>query len=167
MVDVATAITVQKQKLDDLPLTRLHVFILIVCAIGFSFDLAEIAFSGILSAIFSAPPNQVDPGELGWLLAAIYIGAIGGAPIMGWLADRHGRQRVLFWSLVIMVLTSIGAALSPNTIALIIFRGLSGFALGGYTLLPVIGIVASLLATAVAGLSRRPATDVPGRSVVA
>lgn len=120
------------QQLDGLPLTRLHIFILVVCAVGFSFDLAEIAFGGILSAIFSAPPNPMDQGLLAWLLASIYIGAIGGAPILGWLADRHGRQRVLFWTLMIVTLTSIGAGLSPNTMTLIFFRGLSGFALGAY-----------------------------------
>lgn len=132
MSDVEARSTANRQKLDDLPLTRLHIFILVVCAIGFSFDLAEIAFSGILSAIFSAPPNQIDQQQLGWLLAAVYIGAIGGAPIMGWLADRHGRQRVLFWTLLILTVTSIGAAFSPNTLTLIAFRGLSGFALGVY-----------------------------------
>lgn len=132
MSDVAAGATPDRRKLDDLPLTRLHIFILVVCAAGFSFDLAEIAFGGILSAIFSAPPNPIDQGLLAWLLAAVYIGAIGGAPIMGWLADRHGRQRVLFWALVIVTLTSIGAALSPNTETLIFFRGLSGFALGAY-----------------------------------
>ena len=119
-------------ELDRLPLTRLHLFILLGCAIGFSFDLAEIAFGGILSAIFSAPPHPVDPALLSWLLAAVYIGAIGGAPVLGWLADRHGRQRVMFWSLVILTLTSVGAAFSPNIPALIVLRGLSGLALGAY-----------------------------------
>jgi putative MFS transporter len=128
----SAAIETDRVELDRQPLTRLHIFILVVCAIGFSFDLAEIAFGGILSAIFSAPPNPVDPNLLAWLLSAVYIGAIGGAPIMGWLADRHGRQLVLFWSLVILTVTSIGAALSPNTETLILFRGLSGFALGAY-----------------------------------
>ncbi len=132
MSDVAAAATPDRRQLDNLPLTRLHIFILVVCAAGFSFDLAEIAFGGILSAIFSAPPNPIDQGLLAWLLAAVYIGAIGGAPIMGWLADRHGRQRTLFWALVIVTLTSVGAALSPNTETLIVFRGLSGFALGAY-----------------------------------
>ena len=126
------AATPVEHGLDDLKLTRLHIFILVVCAVGFSFDLAEIAFGGILSAIFSAPPNPIDQGMLAWLLAAVYIGAIGGAPLMGWLADRHGRQRVLFWALVIVTVTSIGAGLSPNTETLIVFRGLSGFALGAY-----------------------------------
>ncbi|MBI1172411.1 MFS transporter [bacterium] len=129
--DAATA-TPGDVPLDSLPLTRMHLFILLVCALGFSFDLAEIAFGGILSAIFSAPPNAIDPGELSWLLAAAYIGAIGGAPVLGWLADRHGRQRLLFWSLVIVTVTSFGAGFSPNFEVLILFRGLSGFALGAY-----------------------------------
>jgi MFS transporter, putative metabolite:H+ symporter len=132
MSDLEVAATADSRHVDDLQLKRLHIFILVVCAAGFSFDLAEIAFGGILSAIFSAPPNPVDPGLLAWLLAAVYIGAIGGAPILGWLADRHGRQRVLYWALVILTATSIGAAFSPNTETLILFRGLSGFALGAY-----------------------------------
>lgn len=119
-------------ELNRLPFTRLHLFIILACSIGFSFDLAEIAFGGVLSAIFSAPPNPVDPSLLGWLLAAVYIGAIGGAPLLGWLADRYGRQPVMLGALAILTLTSIGAALSPNIPALIVFRGLSGFALGAY-----------------------------------
>jgi MFS transporter, putative metabolite:H+ symporter len=42
------------RELNELPVTRLHIFILVACAVGFSFDLAEIAFGSILSAIFSA-----------------------------------------------------------------------------------------------------------------
>ena len=121
-----------KAELDKLPLTRLHLFILIACALGFSFDLAEIAFGGILSAIFSAPPTPVDQGLLAWLLAAVYIGAVVGAPLLGWLADRRGRQTVMFWSLLVLTVTSIGAALSPNIPTLIAFRGMSGLALGAY-----------------------------------
>ena len=119
-------------ELNRLPLTWLHVVILAVCSIGFSFDLAEIAFAGVLSAIFSAPPNPVDPLLLSWLLAAVYIGAIAGAPLLGWLADRVGRQPVMLGALAILALTSVGAALSPNVPVLILFRGLSGFALGAY-----------------------------------
>lgn len=119
-------------ELNRLPFTRLHLLILVVCSVGFSFDLAEIAFGGVLSAIFSAPPNPVDPFLLGWLLAAVYIGAIAGAPLLGWLADRFGRQPVMLGALAVLTLTSIGAALSPGMESLILFRGLSGLALGAY-----------------------------------
>src|SRR5262245_46576042 len=81
----ATALT---KELNELPVTRLHLFILVACAVGFSFDLAEIAFGSILSAIFSAPPHQVDGTQLSWLLASVYVGAIAGAPLLGWLADK-------------------------------------------------------------------------------
>jgi len=119
-------------ELDRAPLTRLHLFILVACALGFSFDLAEIAFGGVLSALFSAPPHPVDPSLLGWLLAAVYIGAIVGAPVLGWLADRFGRRPVMLGALLILTATSIGVAFSPNIPTLIVFRGLSGVALGAY-----------------------------------
>lgn len=120
------------KDLNELPVTRLHIFILVACAVGFSFDLAEIAFGSILSAIFSAPPHQVDSTQLSWLLASVYVGAIAGAPLLGWLADRFGRRSVMLVALVILAVTSIGAALSPNTVVLTAFRGLSGLALGAY-----------------------------------
>jgi putative MFS transporter len=119
-------------ELDALRFTRLHLFILVACAVGFSFDLAEIAFGSILSAIFSAPPHQVDGGQLSWLLSSVYVGAIAGAPLLGWLADRFGRRSVMLAALAILAATSIGAAFSPNVVALTIFRGLSGLALGAY-----------------------------------
>jgi putative MFS transporter len=84
-----------RDQLDHQPLTGLHVFILIVCSLAFSFDLAEIALGGILSAIFSAPPHRIGQAELSLLLGSVYLGAIFGATVLGWLADLVGRRLVL------------------------------------------------------------------------
>jgi MFS transporter, putative metabolite:H+ symporter len=87
------------ERLDRLPLTRLHVAILAVCAGGFAFDLLEVALGGALSAVFSVPPHRIDASQLSQLIAAVYIGAIIGAPLLGWLADRFGRKRLLMAAL--------------------------------------------------------------------
>ncbi len=113
-------------------LTRSHIFVLAACALGLGFDFAEIAIGGMLSALFSAPPSAVGKTELSWLLAAVYIGAVIGALVAGWLADKHGRRLVMLATVLMIVVTSVLAALSPNLWFLIVARGLSGLALGAF-----------------------------------
>lgn len=119
-------------RMDALPITWLHVAIVVIGSIGFAFDLMEVALGSALSAVFSAPPYSSDPTTLGWLLAAMYIGAIVGAPLAGWLADRHGRKVVLIGILLWLAVTSTAAAAAPDVTWLIIFRMLSGAALGAF-----------------------------------
>jgi putative MFS transporter len=119
-------------KLDRLSVTALHIFVVAVSALGFVFDLAEITMGSALSAVFSAPPTAATPSELSLLLAAVYVGAVFGAPSFGWLADRIGRRLLLAWALFILVATSLAAAASPSIYWLTVFRGLSGLALGAY-----------------------------------
>jgi putative MFS transporter len=121
-----------EKQIDRLPLSRLHLLVLLACGLGFSFDLAEIAYGGILSAVFSAPPYSVASSELGWLLAAVYIGAIFGAPILGWLADVHGRRTVFIWLLVLLGVASIATAFAPDIRTVTVTRGIGGIALGAY-----------------------------------
>jgi putative MFS transporter len=120
------------RRMDNLPLTRLHVFLLIVCTLGFAFDLMEMAMGGALSAVFSAPPHVLPSQHLAWLLASTYVGAVIGAPLLGWLGDRLGRKRVLGWVLLWLAWTSIAAASSRGPTELSVMRGLSGVALGAY-----------------------------------
>lgn len=119
-------------ELDAVSLGPLHFFIVLACALGLGFDLAEFAIGAVLSALFSAPPYSVDPTTLSWLLAAIYLGAIAGASVTGWLADRYGRRAMMIVVLLIIIVTSTAAAASPNIVFLAVVRGLSGFALGAY-----------------------------------
>jgi len=119
-------------RLDRLPLTALHLLVMGVCALGFIFDLIEIALGSVLSAVFSTPPSVVPAQQLSLLLASVYVGAVVGAPTLGWLADRHGRRFVLIGVLLWLGLTSAAAATSVDMTALTVCRALSGLALGAY-----------------------------------
>jgi putative MFS transporter len=121
------------ERLDRLPLTSLHVSILILCTIGLSSDIAEIALSSALAAVFIAPPYQVPQNQLSLLLAAVFAGGALGAPIFGWVADRWcGRRVLLQVALALLCGSSICASLSPDLRSMIFFRFISGLALGAY-----------------------------------
>jgi MFS transporter, putative metabolite:H+ symporter len=119
-------------RMDQLPLSRRHVVAMLVCAVGFGFDLFEIAIGGALAAVFSSSSDPMRATALGWLLSSVYIGAIVGAPLLGWLAERHGRKRLLGSALLVLAFTSAAAAFSPDVFWLTFSRALSGLALGAF-----------------------------------
>jgi putative MFS transporter len=124
-------------RLDALPVTPLHWAIVLVCALGLMFDVIEAALSNALSAVFSAPPHRVPQLQLSLLLASVFAGGAIGAPLLGLLADRHGRRLALGLALVALAVTSLLAAASTDILWLTIFRTLSGLALGAYPVLMV------------------------------
>jgi putative MFS transporter len=119
-------------RLDRLPVTWLHGAIVAVCALGLLFDVIEAALSNALSAVFSAPPYQVSPYQLSLLLASVFAGGAIGAPLLGLMADRHGRRLALGAALLVLTVTSLVAAASTDVTWLTVFRVFSGLALGAY-----------------------------------
>ncbi|UAL10197.1 MFS transporter [Caulobacter segnis] len=111
-------------------MTRLHGAVIVIAALALGVDLTEIALSGALATIFAAPPHAMSPTVIGWLSASTYLGAIVGAPLSGLAARRWGYTRVLAGSLVLISLTSVLCAISPDVTWLALARGLSGLALG-------------------------------------
>ena len=120
------------ERLDSLPLTVLHAFAALLCAVGFGIDLMEISVGNALSAVFSAPPYALSPRPLAWLLSSVYVGAVIGAPLLGWAADRSGLRRTLMVTLLWLGVTSSLAAAGSSPQWLTVFRFLSGVALGAY-----------------------------------
>jgi putative MFS transporter len=100
--------------------------------VGFGVDLLEISVTNGLSAVFSAPPHSLEPPVLSWLLASVYIGAVIGAPFVGWVADRKGLKAALCGALLWLGVTSLLAATQPSLAGFGVFRFLSGIALGAY-----------------------------------
>jgi putative MFS transporter len=133
--DIVVGATNAAARLDRLPLTPLHWAILLLTSLGLLFDVAEAGLSNALSAIFSAPPHLVAPGQLSLLLASVFIGGAIGAPLLGWLADRKGRRLALAIALLVLTITSLLAATSTSIEWLTFYRTLSGIAMGSYPVL--------------------------------
>lgn len=120
------------ERLDRVPFTRLHAFAIALCALGFGFDLLEMTLGSALAAVFSSPPHAAAPDRLSMLLSSVFIGAIVGAPLAGWLADRHGRRLTLVGLLLLLCVASFGAAFSSDIGGVTAWRCISGIALGGF-----------------------------------
>jgi putative MFS transporter len=119
-------------RMDRLPVTALHAAAMLICALGMTLDTLEMSFGGVLATVFSAPPDPVPAGELSLLLAAVFIGAVIGAPVLGWWADRNGRRTALMALMLWIAAASLGAATVHGVAALTLCRFLCGLALGGY-----------------------------------
>jgi putative MFS transporter len=120
------------ERLDSLPLKRLHGAAALLCAVAFGIDLMGVSISTALSAVFSAPPHVLTTRSLSWLLASVYIGAVIGASLVGRIADRYGLQRTLAGILLLLGVASIFAAFRADPLWFGAFRLLSGVALGAY-----------------------------------
>jgi putative MFS transporter len=113
-------------------ITRLHAAVALCAAAGLGVDLMELALGNVLSTMFAAGPHALSAGALAWLSAAVFLGAIPGAPAGGWLARRFGYRSALSATMLLLALTSAWAALSQNMGSLMLARGLSGVALGAF-----------------------------------
>jgi putative MFS transporter len=120
------------EQIDQLPFRPRHLFIVFACALGLFLDLAEYGIGAALSALFSAPPYSLDSASLSLVLTAVYVGTVFGAVAAGYLADRFGRRLVMLGAMLMMLVTSLAIAASPNIVTLVVARGLSGLALGAY-----------------------------------
>jgi MFS transporter, putative metabolite:H+ symporter len=119
-------------RLGRLPLTWMHVLASGICAVGFGMDLAQISLGSALSAVFSAPPYRLASLPLAWVLSGVYVGAVIGSPVLGWVAQRWGLKRTLRWLLLWLGLASALVASAADPAWLGAFRLLSGLALGAY-----------------------------------
>ncbi|WP_394877535.1 MFS transporter [Mammaliicoccus lentus] len=67
---------------------------------------------------------------LSFVMTAMPFGALIGAAIGGFYADKLGRKLILSISLISLIIGALGAALSPTPFILLCFRLLMGFAIG-------------------------------------
>src|SRR5437868_6613593 len=95
---------------------------------------------GVLLAMFLAALDQTIVGPalptiarnfgqfnaISWVVTAYLLSATASTPILGKLSDLYGRRRILIAGVAIFVLGSIGCALAPGMIELILARIVQG-----------------------------------------
>lgn len=71
------------------------------------------------------------PQEVGMILSSGYLGQLFGAVFFGWLAERVGRLRVLFFTIVLFVAMDLGCLFATGAWMMIILRFIQGIGTGG------------------------------------
>jgi EmrB/QacA subfamily drug resistance transporter len=102
-------------------------------------------FPGVMVAMFLAAADQTILAtalptiasslggleDLSWVVVSYLLAATVAAPIYGHLGDRFGRRRMLLVALTLFTLASLGCAVAPTLVLLIIARAVQGLGGGG------------------------------------
>ena len=117
-------------RLESVPFTRWHMRPrLIVGSATFfdAFDALSLAF--VLPVL--VPLWHIAPSQIGWLIAASYLGQFFGALIFGRAAEKFGRIRSISVATALMSVMGLACALSGSLSWLIALRFVQGIGVGG------------------------------------
>ena len=117
-------------RIESVPFSRWHVRPRVIMGSATFFD----AFTAL--SLASATPVLVGlwhltPAQVGYLLAASYIGQFAGALIFGWLGEKIGRVMSATYATLIMALVSLACAFTGNFAQMFVCRLIQGIGVGG------------------------------------
>ena len=121
-------------RLDSLPLSRWHGYLMAICCLGLLFDAYDVTIISIVLPLLS-PLWKITPVQIGILMSGSFIGMLAGAILFGVLADIIGRWKVFQITLLVYALLTGACALAGGFTSLFILRIIVGLGLGG--LVPV------------------------------
>ena len=73
--------------------------------------------------------------SINWVLTSYIVASAIALPISGWLADRVGRKRLLFWSVVGFTIASLLCEVAQSLPEMVAFRTIQG--ISGALLVPL------------------------------
>ncbi|MDR7080221.1 putative MFS transporter [Neobacillus niacini] len=116
-------------RLDRLPFSGFHKYLLLVCGAGTLVDGIDIGLTGSIMASLGGEWN-LQPNQLGLIGSAGFVGMFLGALFSGPLADRFGRRKVFLTTILFIVLFTFMNGLAWNLESFLLFRLLTGIGLG-------------------------------------
>ncbi|KAG9292774.1 hypothetical protein G9A89_006335 [Geosiphon pyriformis] len=143
-------------QIDNAKFGWFHIRACMVAGIGFFTDAYDLFAINLVSAMLgyvyfadnkNKVPKDIDLGLKASAAAGTFIGQL----VFGWLADRLGRKRMYGIELMIIVVATLGSALSGNSFAvtvsgtLIFWRVILGVGIGGDY--PLSAVITSEFAT--------------------
>ncbi|ELP99636.1 MFS transporter [Pseudomonas syringae] len=119
-------------RLDRLPWGRFHTLLVVALGITWLLDGLEVTLAGsVAGALKASPALNLSNSDIGLAGAAYIAGAVLGALFFGWLADRLGRRKLFFITLLLYVGATAATAFSFSVWSFMLFRFLTGMGIGG------------------------------------
>jgi putative MFS transporter len=117
-------------RMESVPFSRWHIRPRVIMGSATFFD----AFTAL--SLASATPVLVrewglTTAQVGYLLAASYIGQFGGALLFGWLGEKIGRVMSATYAALIMAVVSLACAFTGNFAEMFVCRLIQGVGVGG------------------------------------
>jgi putative MFS transporter len=117
-------------RLERLPVTPRLLLIRVIVGIATFFD----GYT-VLAIAFAMPSLvsewKLSPAEVGTILSAGYVGQLFGAVIFGSLAEKYGRLKILFVTIMLFVSMDVACLFAWSGSSMILFRFLQGVGTGG------------------------------------
>lgn len=117
-------------RMERLPVGRWQILVRCIIGIVTFFDAFDMLMISYVLPVISTEWRLSPYGST----SAIVSGSIGmfvGAIVLGWLADRFGRVKVIIVALLMYSLASLALALSPDFNTFVALRFLQGVGIGG------------------------------------
>lgn len=117
-------------RMESVPITRWHIRARLIMGSATFFDAFDaLSLAYVLPVLIGM--WHLAPGQIGILIATGYVGQLIGAIFFGWLAERSGRVKSEFWTILLMSLMSLACALTGNFSGLMLCRFIQGIGVGG------------------------------------
>jgi len=119
-------------RLDRLQWGRFHMLVLVALGITWILDGLEVTLAGSISgALQSSPSLHLSSAQIGLAGSLYVLGAVCGAMVFGWLADRWGRRRLFTLTIGLYLSATALTAFSTDFTTYALFRVLTGAGIGG------------------------------------
>jgi MFS family permease len=124
--------TLIPSRLDRLPWTRFHTWIVLALGVTWILDGLEVTLKGAISGVLQEPGTlHLTSSEIGLIASAYLAGAVLGSLVFGYLTDRYGRRLFFFVTLVTYLIGGLLTAFSWDLWSFIVFRFITGAGIGG------------------------------------
>lgn len=119
-------------RMDRLPWSRWHWFIVFALGITWILDGLEVTLAGALGGILTHPETLgLTDTQVGMSASCYLAGAVLGALIFGYGTDRLGRKKLFFLTVFVYLAATAATAFSWDFTSYAIFRALTGAGIGG------------------------------------
>jgi len=119
-------------RLDRLPWSRWHWFVVIALGVTWILDGLEVTLAGAICGVLQKPEALSLTDALVGMSAAFYLaGNVFGALLFGFLTDRFGRKKLFSHALLVYLIGTALSACSWNFASYAAFRFITGCGIGG------------------------------------